>query len=102
MLAKASSGSPKNITPIRLTVRSNDAGSNGWLVASPWTKVAFVMPASAVRNRALSSIRADTSIPNAEPALASRAASRVVWPFPQPMSRIRSAARMAAASSSRW
>ncbi len=48
--------------------------------------------------RAYSSIRDDKSTPSADPLFAATAASRVVWPVPQPKSRTRSASVIAAAA----
>ena len=48
--------------------------------------------------RARSIIRADRSTPSAAPGLAAAAASRVVWPVPQPMSSTRSPRVMAQAA----
>ena len=78
MLACAAAWSPKNMLPVRLSATSNDAGSNGWTWASPWTNVALWTPSCSALDRATSSIREERSMPTAEPAAASRAASRVV------------------------
>jgi hypothetical protein len=48
------------------------------------------------------SIADDRSTPRAVAADAARAASRVVWPLPQPMLSTRSAGMIAAASAKRW
>ena len=103
MLAWAAAGSPKNMLPVRLRATSNDAGSNGWIWASPWMNAALWTPSCSALDRATSSMREERSMPSAVPEAASRAASRVVWPVPHPMSSTASSGAIAARSSrGRW
>jgi hypothetical protein len=90
--------SAKNIAEVRQMATSKLAGSNGWIWASAWRKDALVRPSACATRRAWSSMRADRSTPSAEPDRATRAASRVFWPLPQPTSSTRSVGWMAAAS----
>lgn len=99
MLAKAATGSAKNITPKRLIATSKSAGPNGWTCTSVCSNVTFPIPSCRADSRARASIGADRSRPSAWPSPARRAARRVVRPAPQPMSRTRSRSVMAAAES---
>ena len=100
-LAKARTGSAKNITPKRDTMASTLAGSNGCSCASALTNSAAT-PARSARLRAAASIGAETSTPThrlpgpSRPAMAS-----VVAPVPQPTSSTARGPRAAIASTSR-
>ncbi len=99
MLAKAATGSAKNMAPKELTATSNAPSGKGWTWASACSKVTFVSPSRSATERARSSILADKSTPSTEPDGAMRASARVELPVPQPMSRTVSPARTAAARS---
>ncbi|OLL79171.1 hypothetical protein Ae168Ps1_1577c [Pseudonocardia sp. Ae168_Ps1] len=95
--AKAASGSPKNMTPLRLPTTSNAPSPSSSVWASATAKVAG-SPDAAARSRAIASIAADMSTPCACPSgAAADAASRVVVPAPQPTSSTRSPGRTAVA-----
>lgn len=100
MLAKAATGSAKNITPKRLIATSKVPVPNGWTWMSACSNVTLPMPSLRADSRARPSIGADRSRPSARPSPARRAARRVVRPAPQPMSRTRSPPVIAAAASS--
>ena len=61
--------------------------------ASPCSKATLWTPSARASSRARSIIEAERSTPSALPSPADRAASRVVRPVPQPMSRTRSSVR---------
>ena len=95
-LAKAATGSAKNMTPKRENSRST-AGSVT-VLASATRISAFVRPAAAIRSRARVVIGCDTSRPKTWPVGPTRrASSSVVAPQPQPVSRTCSPAAGAAA-----
>jgi hypothetical protein len=87
MLANAATGSSKNIVPNLLIVRSNCFAGKRWTWASARSKVTLRSPSTRATSRARAIIGADRSTPSAPPAVAMRAASRVVCPVPQPTSR---------------
>src|SRR6185295_17718011 len=99
-LAKARTGSSKNMTPKREVIRSKDAGSNAKSCASAQMNFAATF-ALAARARATSIIGAEMSMPVPRPfAPMRRAAASVVAPVPQPTSSTRVAERAASACSS--
>jgi hypothetical protein len=102
MLRKAAEGSAKNITPKRLMTTSKASGSKGWTCASACSKRMLPRPSSLASRSASASMGPDRSAPSTEPSgPAARAASRLVSPLPQPMSRTRSPGATAAAAMSR-
>ena len=87
ILAKAATGSSKNITPKRDIMASTDAGAKAWVCASAKTKLVFAKPAAAARLRARSSSWAAISTPVICPvAPTADAAAMQLAPVPQPMS----------------
>ena len=92
------------MTPKLLIITSQQPGRSGQAWASPCTKAALAVPASAASRRATRSIGPDRSRPSAR--RAARAAAIVVSPHPQPTSSTRSPGEMAAAANkcgtSRW
>ena len=98
-LAKAATGSAKNITPSRETIRSKLAGSKSKVWASPKTK-SIGTPAALARSRAARSSGSEMSAPTVRASgPSSRARASVVKPAPQPTSS-RALAPAPAASSS--
>ena len=98
MLAKAATGSAKNITPKREMTMSKPAGSSDSTCASPCRNVTLARPAASASARARASIGPDRSRPSAWPGATSRAAASVVPPQPQPTSSTFPPGRRAAAS----
>ncbi len=94
-LAKAATGSAKNIVPNLLITTSKCPEGKLWDCASPTSKVTLRSPSASLRARARArSSPPEMSTPSALPAAAIRPASRVVSPAPQPISRMRSSGRM--------
>jgi hypothetical protein len=102
MLANAAAGSSKNIVPNLLMARSNCSGGKRWTWASARWKVTLRSPCAWASSRARSIIGAEWSTPSALPAVALRAACRVVCPAPQPTSRTWSWRRTPQARRSTW
>ena len=87
MLANAAGGSEKNIVPKRLIATSKPARSNRCTWASPSSKRTLSSRSAVASWRARAIMPSDMSTPTTRPGAAARAASRVVSPAPQPMSR---------------
>ena len=86
-LAKAVTGSVKNITPKREYAASNRDSPKSWTWMSAYTNSTFPMPSRAARSRPRASISAEMSTPTAcPPGPARDTSSSVVLPVPQPRS----------------
>ena len=89
-LAKAATGSAKNITPKREYAASNRASPKSCTWTSACANSMFLAPARAARSRPRASISAEMSTPTAPPAGPTReASSSVVLPDPHPRSATR-------------
>src|ERR1700751_4890253 len=76
MLAKAATGSAKNITPKREITVSKLTGSSGSTCASPCRNDAFPRPAASAAARARGSLGPDRARPNPRPGRAERGGAR--------------------------